>query len=87
MSITVEISLYPLHKDFGNDILSFIKTLKTYDDLEIRTNNMSTQITGSFERVMEAITASLKHTMVADTNIISVMKIYNASVDLQWIDI
>ncbi len=87
MSITVEISLYPLHKDFGNDILSFIKHLKTYDDLEIRTNNISTQITGSFDQVMQAISASLKDTMATASDIISVMKIYNASVDLEWIDI
>ncbi len=87
MSITVEISLYPLHKDFGNDILNFIKHLNTYDNLDIRTNNISTQITGSFDDVMQAVTASLKETMATASDMISVLKIYNASVDLEWIDI
>ena len=81
MQITVEISLYPLHLDYGNEVLSFIKDLKSYPDLGMKTNNLSTQITGEFNQVMPAIQAALENSFRKEQKAAVVMKIFNSQLD------
>ena len=46
MQISIEVSLYPLNENFISPIDNFISCLKKYDSIEVRTNNMSTQLFG-----------------------------------------
>jgi len=62
MQIAVDISLYPLHEDFVPPIKDVIGRLNGYDDVEVETNRMSTQLRGEYETVMRALTKELKKT-------------------------
>ena len=46
MTITIEISLYPLRDDYPSQVIRFLSRLKTLPDVEINTNGMSTIIIG-----------------------------------------
>ena len=54
MKALVDISLYPLHLDYENIVLSFLTELKN-TKLEFEINNMSTQITGDLTEIMTAL--------------------------------
>jgi len=60
MRISVEMSLYPLHSEYVDEILGFIHALKQIEGLSIKTNTMSTQIHGEYDLVMSSITECLK---------------------------
>ncbi len=84
MQITVEISFYPLKENFGPEVLDVIGLLRR-DDLEVRTNNMSTQITGEYDRVFETISGALKESFSKDFKASAVLKVFNQELDLKWI--
>ena len=86
MRISVEISLYPLHASFGTTILEFIHRLKKNEKIQIRTNHLSTQITGPYDQVMNILSDELKPTFLQEEDVVVVMKMYNHSVELDWIN-
>ena len=49
MTSTIEISLYPLHKEYPTSVLNFLRQLKTIPEIDIQSNGMSTIIIGDFE--------------------------------------
>jgi len=55
MRVAVDISLYPLDKNFIPPIKDVIKRLKSHSSLEVTTNPMSTQIRGEYDDVMDAL--------------------------------
>lgn len=60
MTLTAELSLYPLQESYITVIQSFIDDLHTRDGLNIVTNAMSTQIRGDHDQVMAAVSAVLR---------------------------
>jgi uncharacterized protein YqgV (UPF0045/DUF77 family) len=81
MTISVELSYYPLHsEDFIEPIKSFIDRLNTYPELVIKTNGMSSQVFGEYEEVMKILTAEIGRSFTNPYSVF-VMKIVNA--DLQ----
>lgn len=60
MKVTVEMSLYPLTKDYEAPIISFINQLKGHQDLEIMTTSMSTYVKGEGKVVFSAIGGALE---------------------------
>ena len=60
MKIAVDISLYPLDADFVPPISDVIERLNGYDDLEVWTNAMSTQVVGEFDAVWDALGTEMK---------------------------
>jgi len=60
MRIAVDISLYPLDKDFLPPIQDVIKRLNAHESLEVVTNPMSTQIRGEYEVVMRALKQEIR---------------------------
>ena len=60
MNIGVEISLYPLHDDFIPPIRGFIDRLNADGRFKVMTNDMSTQVFGQYEEVMDALTRELR---------------------------
>ncbi len=60
MTLTAELSLYPLQEDYVPPIQAFIDALRERDDLVVRSNAMSTQIRGEHDAVMQAVSDTLR---------------------------
>ena len=60
MTLTAEISLYPLNTDYIPIIQAFIDTLNERDGLTVVTNAMSTQLRGDHDVVMAAVSDGLR---------------------------
>ena len=52
MEISVDISMYPLHKKFEAPILAFISELEKEKSIEVVCNELSTQIHGEYKSIM-----------------------------------
>ncbi len=77
LPISVDISLYPLKKDFISPIDDFIASLKTYKNIEVRTNNMSTKIFGEYDVIMDILKEELFNTFYKEVNAVFNIKIVN----------
>jgi hypothetical protein len=75
MDIGVEISLYPLRDDFIPPIRGFIDRLNADGRFKVMTNDMSTQVFGRYEDVMDALTREIRLTFEGDGKAIFVMKV------------
>jgi uncharacterized protein YqgV (UPF0045/DUF77 family) len=62
MDIGVEISLYPLTREFVPEIRAFIARLEQHPHLKVVTNSLSTQVFGGYAEVMEALRGELRTT-------------------------
>ncbi|MEM1404419.1 MAG: YkoF family thiamine/hydroxymethylpyrimidine-binding protein [Pseudomonadota bacterium] len=60
MTLTAELSLYPLREDYVAVILEFIEGLKPHAEITVKTNAMSTQLVGPHDKVMSAVSETLK---------------------------
>ena len=60
MQLTVEISLYPNQEDFVPPIISFIKRLNQYSDIQVQTFPTATIVIGEYDRVMEVLAQAMK---------------------------
>jgi len=52
MEISVDISMYPLQKDFEAPILAFIEMLEMEERVEVVRNELSTQVHGDYKVIM-----------------------------------
>jgi len=77
MKASIEISMYPLDKDYGNHILAFINELKQHPELEVRTNTMSTQVFGEYDILMDLMKNEIKTAFTTTNTAIMVLKIVN----------
>lgn len=59
MTLTAELSLYPLDENYIPVIQSLIDDIQEREDLIVVTNAMSTQIQGEHEAVMKAVSDTL----------------------------
>jgi uncharacterized protein YqgV (UPF0045/DUF77 family) len=59
MTLTAELSLYPLADDYIPPIQSFIEELRLREGLTVVTNAMSTQLRGEHGAVMNAVSELL----------------------------
>ena len=82
MKITLEISMYPLDADYVPVIKGFIRELREQPQLEIVTNQMSTQVRGEFDLVWAAVTAGMKQSMADGIKCVFVTKCLNADLDI-----
>ncbi|MCB0688107.1 MAG: thiamine-binding protein [Saprospiraceae bacterium] len=87
MQITVEISFYPLDQAFGNQVLEFIADLKGDSSLQIRSNSMSTQISGDFDTVQSKVQSAVKAAFSKGIKAVVVMKMFNEGLELDWLDL
>jgi uncharacterized protein YqgV (UPF0045/DUF77 family) len=75
MDIGVEISLYPLDRQYIPPIKDFIDRLNTDGRLRVVTNAMSTQVFGSYEAVMQRLVTELRTTFEHSNKAVFVMKV------------
>jgi len=52
MQISIDISMYPLQKDFEAPILAFIAQLEKVESVEVVRNELSTQVHGEYKTIM-----------------------------------
>lgn len=77
MKVAVDISLYPLDADFIPPIKDVIERLNQYDEIEVWTNAMSTQLLGEFDDVMQALKAEIGKTFEALPKAVFTIRILN----------
>ena len=81
MHVSVEISLYPLVADYEPPIIEFIHRLQQQEGIEVATNHLSTQLTGDYERVMQALTETMRPTLAGETKCSFVIKLLNVAIE------
>lgn len=74
MEISVELTLTPLQDDFEAPIINFIKALRA-SGLTVLENPLSTQVFGSYDAVMQLLTAEIKTAFDATENVVLQMKV------------
>lgn len=77
MIVAIDISLYPLDKNFIPPITDFIARLNEYPTLTVTTNSMSTQIKGEYDLVMDIINQEIKETFENHDKSVFTIKILN----------
>lgn len=61
LQITVEISLYPLADDYIPAVKDFIARISAYPAVHITRNDLSTQIAGEYDTVMDLLKVEIRH--------------------------
>ena len=74
MKISVEITLLPLHNDFENHIIAFIKRLRASKFIVLE-NPMSTQVYGDYNKVMTFLSEEIKTSFENQENVVVNLKI------------
>ncbi len=82
MRITVDISMYPLDRDYKPKIKDFIRRLHKFAGIEIVTNQMSTQIRGEYDAVTAAVNDCVKQSMESGEKAVFITKSLNADLDI-----
>ena len=77
MQISIEVSLYPLSENSISPIDNFISCFKKYDSIEVRTNNMSTQLFGEFDDQIKILKVEMERTFKNEINFDFNLKIVN----------
>ena len=70
-------NLYPLNENFIPLINEFINDLKKYNNIEIRTNSISTQLFGEFDDLMNILKIEIEKTFKKEINSVLNLKIVN----------
>ena len=77
MQVAVDISLYPLDKEFIPPIKDVIERLNAHAAIEVWTNAMSTQLVGEFDVVMDALKQEIGLTFEQLPKAVFAIKILN----------
>ena len=78
MKASVEISMYPLGREFVPDIKDFIERMKKHHGIICEVNGMSTQMFGDYREIMNALTEEMEYSFAKHGKSVFVMKIINA---------
>ncbi|MGD8346049.1 MAG: hypothetical protein PVI83_02305 [Lysobacterales bacterium] len=83
MNIVAEMSLYPLRDGPIPTIIGFIRALRAQQGIEIVTNQLSSQVSGSFEAVTTAVNRCMEKVMASsDGTVVLVVKYLNVEKEL-----
>jgi len=75
MRAAVEISMYPLGGDYIAAILAFIERLNRHPELIVVTNDLSTQIWGELQRIMNVLAEEMARAAAGSPQLIFVLKV------------
>jgi uncharacterized protein YqgV (UPF0045/DUF77 family) len=76
MNVSIDISMYPLHKDYESPIQDFIKRLRA-TKFNIVENPLSTQVYGDYLEVMEWINKNMHSSFLEEKHCVFILKIVN----------
>lgn len=82
MQTTIEISNYPLHEDFENRILDFIRRVQKDQNVTVKINATSTHIVGEYDYVMQLVQREIKTSFEKYGKMIFVIKVLYGALDL-----
>ena len=82
MNIVADMSLYPLKNEPVPDIIEFIRDLRAQPDLEVVSNQLSTQVGGSFEAVTTAVNRCMRKAMERPETVVLIVRYLNIERDL-----
>jgi len=83
MKIVADLSLYPLNDGPVPEIIQFIKGIRQQPEIEIVTNQISTQLRGDFEAVTGAINHCMREVMEDSSNtVVLVVKYLNVDLEI-----
>ncbi len=74
MKLKMEVSLYPLKNDFIPPIDDFISRMNGHEGITVWTNDLSTQIFGDYDRVMEVYNTEMKRSFESNDKMVFVVK-------------
>lgn len=74
MKVSVDISLYPLNKEYEKPIIDFIQELRN-SEFKVIENNLSTQVYGDYDKVMSFLSAKIKDVFFDEHLYVFVLKI------------
>lgn len=74
MNVSIDLSMYPLHKDFETPIKEFIKKLRN-SKFHTEENGLSTQIFGDYLHVMEFLNSNIHEVLLNEKNCVFILKI------------
>ena len=81
MKTTIEISNYPLDKEYESKILDFIERCEKYG-FKMKVTATCTQITGDYDEVMSLLQKEIKSSFEKYGKMIFVVKVLNGELDL-----
>ena len=58
---SIDISLYPLNDDYIPAVADFIQRISAYPDITVRRNDLSTQLFGEFDAIMDLLKIEIRH--------------------------
>ena len=73
MKVSVELTLLPLHDNFEEQIINFIKRLRA-SEFTVLENPMSTQVYGDYDKVMPFLTEEIKTSFENQENVVVNLK-------------
>ena len=82
MKMSVEVSLYPLADGYLDIITATVERLAEAQDIAVKTNSMSTQLTGEFEAIMKVLRSEILQTFQATDKAVFVCKFLNSAIEL-----
>ena len=74
MEISVDISMYPLQKEFEAPILAFIEMLEKEERVDVVRNELSTQVHGDYKIIMTLLEKEMFSVFTEIPNSIFVLK-------------
>lgn len=77
MKASLEMSMYPLDAAYGHVIIEFLERLKSYPQLKVQTNSMSTQVFGTYDELHNIVGKEMKKTFEQEKAVVMVMKWVN----------
>ncbi len=87
MTMTAELSLYPLSADYNVRVIEFIRILRQQKGIETRTGGTSTLVRGEAAAVMQAIQTATLATVQSPATYVLVAKYLNTDAfDVPQID-
>ena len=64
MKLSLEISLYPFNSEYKLVVKDFLNELNQHgEELDIRSNNMSTRVFGDYDAVMQIFNKTMRYSM------------------------
>ena len=81
MQVSADISMYPLSTEYKAPIIAFIHRLREQQGIRLRTNQLSTQLTGEYADVMEAIRVALEPSFASEFEMSVVIKLLNIPIN------
>ncbi len=78
MKTSVEISMYPLGREYVPDIQNFIERIQDNKELVVEVNGMSTQIFGEYREIMNTLVNEIEKSFEIHGTSVFVLKIVNA---------